>query len=220
MNISEATRMVLSRFPYLEEYMSQGIINYRALSRVILEDIKREVGREINLQSVVTAVRRYHVASGEKLKGAILKILSNSNVNLRYDIGAITLEADPEVMDNIVKTKSNEEGFIIIQGIETLTIVGDEKALKGLSRKLKGKILEAKQDLASVIVKSPRDIAHTPGVIAYLANALSIAGINVVEMMSSYTETCFIVDEEDALKTVETIRGEIKRARGSLVNLK
>jgi aspartokinase len=64
-----------------------------------------------------------------------------------------------------------------------------------------------------VIVKSPKEIADTPGVIAHLANILAVEKINVVEMMSSYTETWFIVDEKDALKTVEAMRQEIKRAR-------
>ncbi len=53
-----------------------------------------------------------------------------------------------------------------------------------------------------------------PGVLSHLANILATEKINVVEMMSSYTETWFIVSEKDALKAVEAIRREIKRARG------
>ncbi|MFQ6105463.1 MAG: ACT domain-containing protein, partial [Candidatus Hydrothermarchaeaceae archaeon] len=63
------------------------------------------------------------------------------------------------------------------------------------------------------ITISPEEIAETPGVIAYLAGMLALEGINVVEMMSSYTETSFIVEEKDALKTIKVIRDEIKRAR-------
>jgi aspartokinase len=73
---------------------------------------------------------------------------------------------------------------------------------------------DIKKNLATVIVTSPEEIVTTSGVIAHLATLLAMEGINVVEMMSSHTETSFIVEEGDALKAVEVIRKEIKRARG------
>ncbi|MDP6612719.1 MAG: ACT domain-containing protein, partial [Candidatus Hydrothermarchaeota archaeon] len=70
-----------------------------------------------------------------------------------------------------------------------------------------------KKNLATVIVTSPDEIVTTSGVIAHIATLLTMESINVVEMMSSHTETSFIVEEWDALKAVEVIRKEIKRAR-------
>jgi hypothetical protein len=213
MNISEATRKALTKFPYLEEYISRGIINYRALARAILGDVKKELGRDVNFQSVVTSIRRYPVSMVKKEKRNIQKILSHSEVNLKYDIEAITLRLDREVLRAIDAIRRKSGNLILIQGMETLTIVGGEGISSSLQAPLKEKILDHNSDLASIVVKSPESIVKTPGVIAYLANALALAEINVVEMMSSYTETCFIVEEKDALKAIETIRGEIKRAR-------
>lgn len=205
MSVAEATRKILARYPYLEEYMEIGIVNYRALARDIMGDVRKELGREVNIQSVVSAVRRHPVSKGRREKEKVFQILSGSEVSLRYDVGTLTVPTG---------AASKIDGALItIQGIETLTIVVEEGLIGALKKKFKDAVINSNKDLASVIVKSPKEIADTPGVIAHLANLLAVEKINVVEMMSSYTETWFIVHERDALKTVETIRQEIKRAR-------
>jgi hypothetical protein len=211
MNIAEATRKVLSKYPYLEEYMGLGIINQRALARSIRESVKRELGHEVNMQSVVSAVRRQPISKGRKEKEEIFSILSKSEVSLRYDVGAITISLDSKTSG--AGLRELDEGLIMIRGIETLTIVVEEQHIDSIEERFKGSVINSNKNLASVIVKSPKEIAGAPGVIAHLANVLAIEKINVVEMMSSYNETWFIVSEKDALKTVEAMRQEVKRAR-------
>ncbi len=214
MNISEAVRKILARYPYLEEYMALKIINNRALARAIYRDVRRECG-EVKLQSVVTAVRRFPVAKARGEKNKIFRILSKSEVNLRYDIGAATIMLDSEVPKklNELRREIGEETYMLIQGIQTLTIVAEEKTLSFFEKLFNRKIAEIKRGLASIVVMSPREIIKTPGVIAHLASILALEKINVVEMMSSYTETSFIVEEGNALRAIEVIRDEIKRAR-------
>ncbi|MBI5253033.1 MAG: ACT domain-containing protein [Euryarchaeota archaeon] len=214
MNISEAVRKILARYPYLEEYMALGVINNRALARAIYRDVRRECG-EVKLQSVVTAVRRFPIAKTKSERNKILKILSGSEVNLRYDIGVATVMLDSEVPKKLeeLRREIGEETYMLIQGIQTLTIVAEEALLSLFEKIFKGKLAEIKRGLASIVVMSPREIIKTPGVIAHLASILALEKINVVEMMSSYTETSFIVEEGDALRAIEVVRDEIKRAR-------
>lgn len=211
MKISDAARKVLSGYPHLEKYLAAGIINNRALARVILPAVRKDCG-EAKLQSVVTAVRRYSILHAKAEKSMVLDTLSKSDVRLRYDVGRITAGLTQEIPEKIAEISRGIRagGFMIIQGIETLTIVADEEVLP-LFETLN--IIDLKKNLASVIVRSPREILETPGVIAHIANILAVENINVVEMMSSYTETLFVVEEGDALKTVKIIRDEIKKAR-------
>ncbi len=212
--ISEAAQRRLSSYPYIEEYLSRGLINSRALARSIYEEVKKELGGEVNFQSVVTAVRRYPVAKAAPGRDRIANILSRSEVNLKYDIGVITTRAEPEVIARIDEFHSGlKSPYMLFQGVETLTIVVEENQLEAIGVVLGDNVLDKKDRLAFVVVKSPREIVDTPGVIAYIGNILALEGINLVEMMSSHTETCFIVQEGDALRTIEAIRREIKRAR-------
>lgn len=211
--ISELVRRALAEYPQLGEYMGGGVINTRALAREILPEVRREYGREVKLQSVVTAIRRFPTSKGRIERGGLLRILSGSEVNLRYDMGALTVGLNPGILAK-VKRLPALGGLIMIQGIETITVVAGEERLRDLEELFAGDVIEVKRGLASVVVKSPREITQTAGVIAHLASVLALERINVVEMMSSYTETCFVVAEEMALRCVEIIREEIKRARG------
>lgn len=215
MNISDAVRKVITRYPYLEDYLSQGLINYRALARSIAPDVKREVGREANISSVVTALRRLRSKKATSKKRGIFSILAKSDVNLKYDMGALTA-VGPETARKAVELRKRLEDSsdaIIIQGMENLTLIASEDSMKDAKKVMGPLVVELKESLSFVVVKSPPEIAGTPGVIAHLAAILALEDINVVEMVSSFSETHFVVEERDALPAVEIIRNEIKRAR-------
>jgi hypothetical protein len=211
MKISEEVRKALGRYPYLEEYLAMGVINHRALAR----ELRRNMKSEANLQSIVSAIRRAGLsrkrAGGEK----ILRILSGSDVNLKYDLAAATIVIDQEPQRRIEEVHRALRGkrHMLLQGMRTLTVVAEEDDLREVLDRLRGMEVELRESLASVVVRSPEDIVSTPGVIAHIAVLLALDGINVVEMMSSSTETSFILEERDALRAVEVIRREIKRAR-------
>jgi len=212
MKISEEVHKILGRYPYIEEYLAMGVINNRALAR----EIKDETLRGANIQSIVSAIRRFPVSRGKPRQERMLRILADSEVNLRYDVGTATVRIDEESLRKIdaVHKALKGRGYMLLQGMQTLTVVAEERYLRNLERTAVLKRADIKKNLATVIVTSPEEIVTTSGVIAHLATLLAMEGINVVEMMSSHTETSFIVEEGDALKAVEVIRKEIKRARG------
>lgn len=214
MKISREVRRALGRYPYLEEYLSMGVINNRALARTI-QDYIRDEEQTVNLQSIVSAIRRFHAGQAKPGQRKQLKILARSEVNLRYDVGTATMMIDEEVLRRIEAVHKALKGkrYMVLQGMETLTIVAEERDLLSLGVTADLEV-NVKKNLATVVVTSPEEIVATSGVIAHLATLLAMEDINVVEMMSSHTETSFIIAEEDALRAVEVIRKEIKRARG------
>ncbi|WP_456475877.1 ACT domain-containing protein, partial [Candidatus Pyrohabitans sp.] len=107
------------------------------------------------------------------------------------------------------------ETYVLLQGLENLTIVTRQGHIAKLEELFGDELIESKRSLAGIFVKSPPEIVSTSGVLARLSSLLAAEGINVVEMMSSYVETIFLVEERDCLRGIEAIREEIKRARGS-----
>lgn len=209
MKISEEVRKALGRYPYLEEYLAMGVINHRALAR----EIRKYLTEEVNLQSIVSAIRRAPLSKVKRGRKKLLGILSRSQVNLKYDLATATI-TNHKIEE--VHRKLRGKRHMLLQGMQTLTVVAEEETLRGLAEKLRNWEAELRGNLASVVVTSPREIVSTPGVIAHIAGLLAMEGINVVEMMSSSTETSFILEEKDALKAVDAIRREIKRARKNI----
>jgi aspartokinase len=211
MNISEATRRSLEKYPYLHQYISMDVVNLRGLARLILPEVAKQSGISPNIQSVVTALRRIPKTKRKRLKKQLDEILAESNVNLKYDMAAVTISIGK--LEKIKARLLTEGTYILLQGMESLTIVAEESTIKKIRGHLVSGILDALSNLAIVVVKSPSRITSTPGVLAYLANILALEKINIVEMMSSHAETAFIVEERYALRTIDVLRREIKRSR-------
>ncbi len=193
--------------------MVMGIINNRGLARLIHPDVSKHLDTQPNIQSIVTALRRLPQKKGKADASGLESILARSAVNLKYDMAAATVGIGQSRVESVKKRILTEGTYILLQGMESLTIVADDASIDRVRQSLGRDVLEIYSDLAIVVVKSPGEITRTPGVLAHLANILALERINVVEMMSSHAETSFIVDEKDALRTVEVLRREIKRSR-------
>ncbi len=214
MNITGATYEVVAEYPYIENYLSKKLVNYRALARDIRPRVATKIGREVNIQSIVTALRRLSYDKDSK-KEHVDDILSKSEISLRYDLALITVELTRYIHGKILELHRNtgDDGYLLLQGLESLTIVVKDSHLGFLEKLFKNSILKKIENLAGIVVKSPEDITDTPGVITRLTSLLSAENINIVEMMSSYSETFLLVEEGDALACIEAIRREMKRAR-------
>lgn len=214
MSISKATLEAISEYPYIEPYLSRKLVNYRALAREIRPQVALKLGREVNIQSIVSALRRLPLEERDREK-PIGQILSRSDINLRYDLGLVTVSLSGDTHSKVLEVHSElgGEGYLLLQGQENLTIVAKDSYLSFLQELFKGSTVRKLGGLAGVVVKSPEAIAVTPGVIARLASLLSMEKINIVEMMSSHVETFFLIEEEDALRCILTIRREMRRAR-------
>ncbi len=216
MNISDSTRKVLAKYPYLDNYMAMGIVNNRGLARLVQPEVARELDIHPNIQSIVTALRRESKSKKRLEKGSLEHILAGSNVNLRYDMAAVTLAVGQSNMEKTRRKLLPEGSYILLQGLDSMTLIAHEDLIKKVGGHLNREVMELYENLAIVVVKSPKEIAKTPGVLAHLANILAMERINIVEMMSSHAETAFIIEEKDALRTIEVLRREIKRSRKTL----
>ena len=66
---------------------------------------------------------------------------------------------------------------------------------------------------AAIVIVSPREIMRVPGVIAYVASALSQYGVNIVHIGSCYTDTVIVVSKEDLERAFTLIVRHIEGAR-------
>ncbi len=61
-------------------------------------------------------------------------------------------------------------------------------------------------NLNLIVIHSPPAVEETPGVISHMLNSLASEGINVVEFVSCYTDTIFVVKGSNAAKAYEILQ--------------
>ncbi|NLI73849.1 MAG: ACT domain-containing protein [Euryarchaeota archaeon] len=219
-SIAERTRMYIDAHPSIKDCISKDLINYSSLARLIMKDLGI-----VNEEAVMIACRRYAAKLGRhNHEGEILRILRDSRLEMKTKIAIITAKNDWTVLHNlevIFKKLLNEKTIMqVIQGTHAITIISDEK-LKNEVVSLIGQdnILKIRTDLVEISVRSPERITETSGVYAYLANNLADGGINVVESVSVFTDTIFIVREEDMMQAYSILNRIIDSAEKMTIGL-
>ena len=212
-SIAERTRIYIDAHPSIKDCISKDLINYSSLARLIMKDLSIT-----NEEAVMIACRRYAVKLGRHdHEKDILKVLSNSRLELKTKIAIITAKNDWTVMhrlETVFKKLLNEKSIMqIIQGTHAITIIADEKLRNEVTSAVgQENVLKIRLSLVEISVRSPERIAETSGVYAYLANNLADGGINVMESVSVFTDTIFIVNETDMMQAYSILNKCIESA--------
>ncbi len=216
-SIAERTRAYIDSHPSIKDCVSKDLINYSSLARLIMKELG--VGNE---EAVMIACRRYAQRLGvSDHEQDILKILKDSRLEMRTKLCIITAKNDWTVMhkmDNLFRDLWNEKSIVqVVQSTSAVTIICD-KMLKDRIMDTLGRfnIIKVRDDLVEIAVKSPEAIVDTSGVIAYLINNLSDAGINIEETISCHTDTIFVVSKDSMIDAYSVLSRTIQSAEETI----
>jgi len=216
-SIAERTRSYIDAHPSIKDCISKDLINYSSLARQII----KEMGLK-NEEAVMIACRRYAVKLGRQdHESQILRVLGKSRLEMKTKICIVTAKNDWSVLNRLevmFKKLLNEKSTMqVIQSTHAITIIADEKLKDEVIGSVGlGNVLKTREDLVEIAVKSPEDIVDTSGVFAYLSNNLADGGINVVEAVSCFTDTIFIIDEENMIQAYSVLSKLIENAENNL----
>jgi aspartokinase len=216
--VSRAVHDLLLSKPVLLIALSMGVVNYSALARALKGEVERRLGREVSEAAVKVALIRLREQLSTSLAGeSILKVVAESATTLVDDVGLVTVRAsDPLALASLL-SGVRARLLQITQGVNTLTIVTDSEVLEGLLRKVNPRTVEAVyKEQAAVILVSPREIITTPGVMAYLTTLLALNGINITQVISTHTDTLFILGRNEAIEAYSLLRSVIDDARRTI----
>ncbi len=213
--VSRAVHDLLLSKPVLLTALSMGVVNYSALARALKGEVERRLGREVSEAAVKVALIRLREQLSTSLAGeSVLKVIAESATTLVDDVGLVTVRASDPLAFASLLSGVRARLLQITQGVNTLTIVTDSEVLEGLLRKVNPRTVEAiYKEQAAVILVSPREIITTPGVMAYLTTLLALNGINITQVISTHTDTLFILGRNEAIEAYSLLRSVIDEAR-------
>jgi len=209
MNITKTTEDYINEHPSIKDCVRKGMINYSALTRKIASDMELDLKK--NFDAILIACRRYYnkVRKEKVLEDKILDILRQSKLEVKNKIVVVLVEKDVyygHLLELQKEVKKKAELFHIIEGSSTMTVITSHEFLGDIKKLLRNKIMKITENLAEVTLKSSEDMEDTPGVVAYLATLLAENGINIIETMSTWTDTLFVIAEKDIAKVMELLR--------------
>ncbi len=194
---------LIRQTPSLETALASGIVNYSSLARMLKPKIEKRLLKDIKEGAIIMALKR----TSQKFK----KTLPN-NKDLLEHLGDITVRSDlidytflnsptlREAQDKILtKTEGRKDIFITVSnGISQITIVASKTLENYIKEIFKNETsICSLENLSSLTVRIPQEATKTPGILYSILKILAWEGINLIEMISTFTELTIVLESKD-----------------------
>ena len=200
-HVASRVREYLQDNPELWKSLDLGIVNLSALSRLIMKDLELE-----SFDAVMGALKRIPV-SGISMN-TYRNILKKSKIESRTDISVLILKPTTENLKLLIElTKNlteNYSDYRIIQATQGYGIVVGDELLEKISRFIpKTEIISKSTGLGEIIIVSSNSILSIKGYVSYASGLLSNRGINILQIVSFFTDITFILQPGDLLSALD-----------------
>jgi hypothetical protein len=214
-SISKTVQNLIDEDLSIQDALQRDYGNYSAIARMLMPKVKEAVNSDVNLESVITSVKRAK-ANYTILQGKITQVVAGSVLNIRTDMAKVSVDKTKQNLEKIRKSLATFSGeFLqVIEGNSVVTLISDLNSFHKINGIFdKNDVIDQKQNLATVIIRSPDEITSTPGCVQAFYNAVSRRHINIEETMSCYTETIIVLAMEDVSKAFAALTELITQAR-------
>ncbi len=208
MNAASTVKLFIDSHPNIKACLKRDLINYSALSREIL---KEKGLQKSSFEAVLVACRRYaekaRLPAGQEKH--IIALLRKSSFEMKNRVCvAITSNLVPfsSIIELAAEITKERGLFHLIEGSETFTIISEQRFYTKITQRFKHRMIDEKKDLVEIMVKMPKEIEQVPGITGYLYSLFGENNINILETMSSWTDTLFVIEEKDAEKAMRILR--------------
>ncbi len=200
--VPEVVEKIVVASPLLEEALYEGVINYSALARKIKPEVQKALLKNVQEGAILMALRR--LSKKIKPNASLKKILrSNPDLIVRSNlIEFVIANVDFSIEDHkklLAMAEERENTFMTItEGVFETTIVASNDLHKNIKETLsKDKIINELLGLSSITIRLPQENVFIPGLYYFFLKSLAWEGINVIEVVSTYTEfTIILADKE------------------------
>jgi hypothetical protein len=217
-SIASEVRRIISERPFLEEALARGIINYNNLAKELEMELSENPllkDQKIKQSAIMMALRR--LAKDLNREFSRLNTIAGNAPNVKlfssiYGLIEITIERSPTSLEKIrdlydIVNLQKGDFLTITQGIYELTIIVNEEYEDMITDLLgQDNVVQVNKELASLSLKIPESAIDEEGLFYSVTKALYWADINIVEIVSTFTEMTFILKEIDIPAATKTIK--------------
>jgi len=205
MNLTQITKEYIYENAYVRRSVETDTANYSKIARKIIVDKNL---KKNDFEAIVVALRRLKKNKNITNKN-ISHLLSDSSVEIKSKIIVYILEKNT-YYKNILELEKDIRDLngstCVVEGIKAITLITSQEYEKKIQHYFKNNILKRQENLIQITLKSPETLENIPGVLAYLCGLFAEEEINLVEVLSCWTDTIFIIEEKDIVKAIKILK--------------
>lgn len=209
--VPEAIEELIKQHPFLEEGLSQGIINLSSLARQLQPRIQKKLFKDVQIGAIIMGLNRLE----EKLKSAktiksspipLADLTVRSNlVEFTFQNSPTLLEKQEQLLQFVGKGKNNFLTFTY--GVFETTLIISKTLEKTVEILFKNEALKSNfTNLSSITLFLPEETINQPGIYYQILKKLAWEGINLIEIISSFTELTIIMEDSQVDKAFSVLK--------------
>jgi hypothetical protein len=199
--IATHVREILDESEVALTAMVEGYLNLSAYAKKIQPEVQRRARREVSVGTIVVALSRYEIDARKRSR--LTPRVAIESVSTRSALAEVTFLRTPVSRSKLRTLHENArlleaEVLAVTSGVREISLILPatliEDALKAFQGEKPTLVVE---NLASLTLRfSPRYL-NIPNTIFALLRPLALNRINIVEVVSTYTEITMIVAQKD-----------------------
>ncbi|NND05918.1 MAG: aspartate kinase [Saprospiraceae bacterium] len=222
MTVTAAVQAYLGAHPFIEEALTDGIINYAGLARHMHNDIQQITDRDVKSGAIIMALKRLSPSYYYRVQSGIKQFFERIGpFTVRSDISDYTfqntsslLQQQKIIMDRVAHDSSSFYSFSM--GLHESTIVASNNLDQTIANVLgEEKMISKRTALATLTTLLPKENTELSGIYYFIFKQLACQDINVVEVISTTNEFTVVVGEKDIDRSFRLLR-QLKRPSAKL----
>ncbi len=192
----------------LKKDISRGIINVRALANYIISKYRLK----ISVDSVISAIRRYHASPEKKMNlGGAYSLLKQAKIKTITKMASLSLKKNEYVtkkLGMVLPAVNFEVGEVlrVLEGSKLFKLIVDQKSFSKMQDVFgKNNIIEYNKNIGMIEMIYPDALQKVPGVFSVVSTELGENDISIIDALICSNEHVILVDEKDLLKSFEIL---------------
>ncbi len=214
-SVPHAVKQVIGSNGLFFQALRTGIVNYTALAQKIKPDVEKLTKTNVNLNTLVVAIKRFADALEENERRLSLPTIDGIRMSLTGSIIDLDFRtashAISEALDELIESdkgysmfRTNKQVRVFIEDLdEVRTIFAPTKSFEGIIR----------EGLSKITINIPAEIQNTYSILSTVSYILSSSQIPLYNAFFSHDEIILILNVNDAAKAYEIIREELAGIR-------
>lgn len=204
-SVAEVVQQILRNDPIAFEAMRTGLLNLSAFAEQIHDQVEDKTFKLVKKTTIVTALAR--LAPQVQTESALIPKIKLNDVIIKSPLSDLTFEKNENTIDKLrTLRKTLEQGrdfLTITQGSTEITMIVPQDRRDEILKHFEIEPKAVINDLVCVSVSFSEKYIPTPNVIYSLIRALAVKKINVLEIVSTYTELSVVIAQPELHGAIE-----------------
>jgi aspartokinase len=211
--IADSVKKIISNDEIAQEALRLNILNMSAYADLIRDQVEEDTFKEVKKTSIVVAISRFYQTLIKQ--PPIKPQIRLADLNIKMPLSDITYEKNQANHQALTKLQHDLNKFTnsyitVTQGIMEFTLIISSEIKEQVLSYFPAEPKKIYDDLVGLTVSFPDKYLKVPNVIYTILSKLAVRRINLIEIVSTYTNLSLVIEKVDMEKVVQELQAFFK----------